>query len=264
MKLFGLIITLFAGFMFFACNQENENPIEEPINTVVEDPLSLSLEAYMDSVDNGNYHTLSSLSYNKEDGSAAEAQLLVDDSSRVVLMAERYITPESSSYQSNFIYFKGGQRVATKEYYEIGDMENGSFIERITYYVDGKPKVAKKREAEYEDELMYQEFQTTDAEFLSDDNINQIFNQEGPYATTFQGFIQSNEDGELYLLVGEDSPTGFTSAIMVQQLTPILKRLKESQMEFIGTPLKVEFENVADGQGYTFQLLTGIGFAEEK
>lgn len=255
---------LFIGlsvFMLQSCGEDNEQN-QEVIEQEIVDPVAISIEAYIDSVENTDYQVMNSLSYGKEDGSSAMAQVFVDDSSRAVKIAERYTTSKSSSYQSNYFYYKKGEKVATKQYFEEGEGEKAHFVELVTYYTNGKPTLAKRRQAEYEDELEYAEFQKAEPKELKEDNVNDIFNQVGPYSTTFQGFIQSQEDGTLYLIVGEDTPTGYTSALMVQQRVPIINRLLSDQLAYVGKELVVEFETLSDGTGYDFQLLTGIGIKE--
>lgn len=85
------------------------------------------------------------------------------------------------------------------------------------------------------------------------DRAMQVLNQEGPFSTTFQGFL---EDGPLtYIVVGGDGKEGYISALAVQFFDDQLGILKNSKKELIGTPLKVEFEKMINNQNFEYQVL---------
>ena len=81
----------------------------------------------------------------------------------------------------------------------------------------------------------------------------QVLNQEGEFATTFQGFI--SEEPYLYLIVGEDEPTGYTSSLVVQYVDQTIQKLQMNEKEMIGKGIQVGFETLSGTQGYEYQIL---------
>ena len=58
------------------------------------------------------------------------------------------------------------------------------------------------------------------------------------------------------LIVGEDNKEGYSSAMIVQQITPTIIELRAKEIEMLGTPLTVDFRTIVD-QG-TQQILLSV------
>jgi DNA-binding HxlR family transcriptional regulator len=67
--------------------------------------------------------------------------------------------------------------------------------------------------------------------------------------------------GLFYIEVGEGDPNGFSTNLLVQQLTPLVQDMINNPEKYKGKKVKVDFREMPDGQGFTFQALMGIEMA---
>ena len=195
-----------------------------------------------------------SLYYSREDGATMEVFISVNDKNEPVKIRESYSDSVSISLCSNTFYFKNGKKYISKELFEEGDGITGNFTERISYYdEEALPIQTLERKAEYEDKLEHEDYVVSAKHDCSTGRAFRVLNQEGEFATTFQGFIQ--EEPYLYLIVGEDEKIGFTSSLVVQYEDQTIQNLKAYEKEMIGKGIQVEFETLSGSQGYEYQIL---------
>ncbi|MCH2225272.1 MAG: hypothetical protein MK066_10935 [Crocinitomicaceae bacterium] len=238
-------------------NEENVNLPEINTETSEEMKMAEEFESYIAMLDfNDSLGIANSLFYTKGENESVEVVLFFNDSSELVKVVEKMTLPQSSSVQSNVFYLKEGKKYATKEYMEKVEGDSSYFVELRSYYDSNeKPIVTKKRSAMFEEMLEMESFQTIEPQDCSMDRALRCVNQEEEFATTFQGFVEL-ENGFLFLIVGEDSKEGYSSAMIVQQVTPTIMELRSKEIEMLGTPLIVDFRTVVD-QG-TQQILLSV------
>lgn len=219
-------------------------------------------EEYIAKVEADSLMSGNSLYYSREDGSTVEAEVFVNDSSVLVKMIEEYSTNASGSIATKIFYYKNDQKFVSKEFFEEGEGNEAYFVERVTYYSEGKPTVSKIRQASFEDQLSENVFMTVATIDCSDKRAFEVMNQKGEYESTFQGFVHA--DQLLYLIVGEDKKDGYSSTLVVQYITPTINRLLADEKGMLGTLLRVNFEIMKEGKGYEFQALMGVEIIEKK
>lgn len=247
-------------FVLIGCGSEEE-PIKEPAQTnnvpAASTEESVAYEDYVLSLDTMSLSSGKSLDYTKPDGSSIEVEVYVDDSSEVVKVIEKYVRPSVGSIESKWFYYKDGKKYVTKEFFEEGEGANSGFVERVTYYDEnGKAKVSKRRKAMYEDALVDEMFMMIDKYDCSDERAFKVLNQQGEFATTFQGFVQ--DEHLIYLVVGENKKDGYVSTLVVQQKGPSINKLLSNERSMLGTPLEVDFQKSIGDLGYEFQALLSI------
>jgi hypothetical protein len=253
--LIGVTITT---FFVASCGSSNNSKSADRSKNDVVAKANEEGEAYIASIDlNDSLNTANSLYYSRGEGQNiewTEVVMFLNDQSQVVKMIERIAKPGSSAVYSNHFYFKEGKKYATKQFFEESVGDSTYFVELLSYYdAAEKVKATKRRTAVYEDFLEpYMVAQNVDC---SVDRAYSIINQTGEFETTFQGFV--NMDGFQFLIVGENSKAGFSSAIIVQQLSPLIIELRDRERQMIGTPLRVEFQTIQEGGG-TEQILLGV------
>lgn len=90
-----------------------------------------------------------------------------------------------------------------------------------------------------------------------------VLRQEGPYATTFQGFVESGPYH--FLIVGENVPAnGYTASLSIQEDSPTLRYLRKEGKNALGKELSIQFEKYIDGQGYIMQILKSVALVERR
>ena len=251
------ITTLFVA----SCGSESDPKSEDRSkNDVVAQPNEEG-EAYMASIDlNDSLSTANSLYYSRGEGENiewTEVIMFINGQNQVVKMIERIAKPGSSAVYSNHFYFKDGKKFATKQFFEESTGGTTQFVELLSYY-DAKEKVkaTKRRTAEFEELLETVPYMVAQKVDCTVDRAYSIINQTGEFETTFQGFV--NMDGFQFLIVGENKKEGFSSAIIVQQLSPLILELRAREKQMLGTPLRVEFQTITEGGG-SEQILLSVG-----
>lgn len=195
-----------------------------------------------------------SLYYSREDGATMEVFISVNGDNQPVKIKELYSEKGSISLCSNTFYFKNGKKYISVELFEQGGGLAGYFKERVSYYNEKEAPIQTfERKATYEDQLEFEEYVVADEVDCSTDRAFRVLNQEGEFATTFQGFIK--EEPYLYLIVGEDEKIGFTSSLVVQYEDQTIQNLQANEKDMIGKGIQVEFETLSGSQGYEYQIL---------
>jgi len=258
MKLNLLIIGILA-IGLFSCGDSVEI-LEEVNSELIDQPNQeeIEFESIIEAIDNDE--TLregKSLFYSRDDGATEEVTLFVNDSNVTVKIYHEYTAPDALSLSSNTYHFSEGVMIASKELFEEGTIEEGHFVEQKTYYnKDEKPIVTKRRVAPYENNLEFEQFSIVKKQAVSYQKPLDILNQKGEFETTFQGFIE--EEPYLYMIVGENIPKGYYSSVVVQLMTPLIKKMQNNELEMKGTQLSIDFETLSGDQGYVYQILLGV------
>lgn len=254
-----IIITLTVFFVASCASSNNEKSDPDAKQDVVA-RANVEGEEYLNYLDNNDsLNTANSLYYSKTINGEVEwteVIMTLDDSSRILKMVERIALPGKEAVYSNHFYYKDGAKYATKQFFEESVGDSSYFVELMSYYdKNGKVKATKRRTAIYEDLLDQEQYMVTQNKNCDDARAFRMINQQGEFQTTFQGFVDM--DGFKFLVVGENKKDGFVSALIVQQMTPLVIELRNKTKEMIGTPLVVNFQTVHEGGG-SEQILLAV------
>lgn len=195
-----------------------------------------------------------SLAYMNNAQSKEEVFAYLDKKKNIIKMEQKFYNAKTKNWGTNFFYLEDGHKFASLERILDYEGHDGQFIERWSFY-DNEQKVVftKERMAEYEDEIQNQEFKAVKPHDCSIVQAGLALNQQGPFETTFQGFIA---DGPAdYLIVGGPGEDDYTSTLLVQFEDDQIHYLKKNERKMIGAPLKVQFEKMVDERNFEFQVL---------
>ena len=240
---------------------KNEKP---PKELGLDDEQSGEFEDYIALVENNDSLVMASTMYfAKESGESYQVYLSLDSASNVIKSEEQYTRPEiGGSILHNVHYFRNGRRIASKEIYNEGEGENEMFFERVTYYDENEePIISKRRSARFEDYLENEMFDVIEPVNVPMDRLQRALSNEGEFNTKFMGII--SQAGLFYIQVGEGKKDGFTTTLVVQQVTPLIQDMINNPDKYKGKEVDVDFREMPDGQGYTFQALLGIKMADK-
>ncbi len=254
----------FLLFVIILTSCNTEDSVQQKDNTNVDTKEDLNsvyspskeaqlLDEYVLQIDtNKTWRRGESLFYTKDDGHSNQVAVVIDDSNYIVKIEEEYTLPNSPCVLRNVFYFKNAKMVVSKEYFEKGDR----FVEQVVYYNNEKPFDAKRRDAPYEEELEYVDFYKTTPKKVSYQKAIRLLNAKEEFETNFQEFIE--DEGTLYMIVGENKPNGYYSSIVLQSIPPIIAKLRKDPKGMKGFPLSVTTEKVKVPQGYEYQVLVSV------
>lgn len=237
----------------------NEEQPEELIGSE-DDGRGAAYEAFMNAIDTTAQLEASTLYYSKPNGESYQVYLLLDEESNINRMEARYTKEGSSSVLRTFFYYKEGVKHATHEFYTEGVAPNEQFKERISYYDEkGVPIITKIRSAQFEEALENELFRIVDPFDCSDARAYQAIENQGEFETTFLSTL--SRDGVIYLNVGDSKQNGFTSSLVVQEITPLVQQMIHNPDAYEGKEVSIKFSELPDGSGFTFQALHAIQLA---
>ena len=258
---FSLFLSLFALISCKSNDSETKNP-KDSIESTVPDNVEISYEEYAAEINaDDSLLIANSMFYTNEAGESVKVILFfrqVGDSSELVKMQELMVKDPSGVISTNEFYYKAGKKTISRQFFPESEGDSLYFVELSSFYNnDEKVLITKRRTSPWE-ELLHQETYTKVAnKACRDDRAFSVVNQEGNFETTFQGFVDMNP--YLYLLVGENKKEGYTSALIVQSRTNVVRQLQANESEMIGTPLVVNFDVIQEGPSEQ-QILLGVDF----
>lgn len=263
MKFKFLFSAIILATLMSACSDSDSQVLETKNDKkanqgITDDGRGGEFEDYIATVDvNDSLITANTLYYAKPSGESYQVYLKLDNESNLVRMQETYTTASSGSILNTYYYYRDGMKVATKEFYLTGEGESEMFNERVSYYNEKEEAIiTKMRTARFEEYLENETFKIIDPVDCSDKKAKRALTRGGEFATNFVGVIK--QDAINYIIVGEGVEGGFTTSLVVQQFTPLIVQMLANPDKFKGEPMDIEFQEVPDGQGFTFQSLISL------
>jgi len=206
---------------------------------------------------------IESLLYYKEDMSSMFAVAYLDQNKLITKIEQESVDGVTGYKTLLSFYSKDGIRFASQFSTVKGSGENAYFSQERTFYSpQGLPTLTKERKSTYEIHIDNEPFYASDTVRHSDQNAFLILKQQGPYATTFQGFVESGAFH--FLVVGENTTNGYSASLSIQEDSPTLNYLRKAGEKALGLPLHVDFEHYKAPTGYTMQLLRSVSVVKEE
>lgn len=253
-----LVLSAFSAIVCFSsCNSSTEKEAAKKEN-LSQFKDEKATDEKINAIDNNqDLALLQSLAYNDNLGSQTQAIAYLDKNQNEVKIEENYSDAKSGNYGTKTFYIENGKKFASKEVYFDNQRKKPMFIESVSFYDNsGKVIYTKERSSDFEVDLEQIPFQPAKLRDLSIDRTMRIINMEGEFETTFQGFV---EDANLkYVLVGDDSPEGFVTSLVVQFEDATIKKLMNNEKEMLGTPLDVQYQAAMDENEMKFQILLSL------
>lgn len=205
----------------------------------------------------------SSLNYQKSDGEGIEVHGLMDRDNKIHIVEEVYSEGNGKTHGTRYYYLnRNGKPFVTHELIDEIVGEQATFVDRVSYYdVSGKVVKTKERRAPYQDEIEQVSYKPVGLKAISIDRAWRALNSKQEFETTFQGFVQ--QDVMSYLIVGENKPDGYTSALRLDYKDQLIQVLYSNPDMYMGEPVEVNFQ-VHEDRGLTFQIYAGGKFVNEK
>jgi hypothetical protein len=207
---------------------------------------------------------IESLIYYKEDGSSISAVAYLDSNQFITKIFEDYLEAKSGNRIKTSFYFNNEIQFASKRESIVSNGKDEHFSEVLTFYDSlGNAILSKERISEHEENVLNKKFKKINISIHDNNNSYKILRQEGPYETTFQGFVESGQ--YQFLIVGERNvENGYFSSLSIQKDSPTLRYLRKEGKNALGRELKIDFERYNDRMGYTMIILKNVELVERK
>jgi len=213
----------------------------------------------MDSINNnGNLLEGSSLQYSDQNGTLFSSNVLSDAANRIYKL-EMEISEALETTKSSF-YFKNGKKIVSSKIVSHYGEEVADYLKVISFYTDsGKVIYTGRAKSDNLDSLESVRYSSDELQVHEFDFAWNMINQTGPFETTFLGTVFSEQIEKNFLIVGPKDGS-YTSTLAISEETEVIKKLKSNVQKYKGTPLTIEFENITEQSGLTFQALVNVAF----
>ncbi|MBT5931873.1 MAG: hypothetical protein HOH34_00890 [Flavobacteriales bacterium] len=258
MKYF-LILFLFSLFIT-ACNQNEikeeyinqENVSISKNSDYPEDSLFFAL---MNSIDNdSSLFIASSLNYTSNDGSTISGSALIDGNNMIHQLTS---IDNDTLHETTFDYYylNSKKRVSTELIYDY--QKDSNYYHQIISFYDTSGTCIYTGFKYFEDLNLSSERTYLKADYfkeMGDQPALSIIQQQGSFETNFRGFFALEAYNLEFIKVGGNDGL-YSSMLAISKESPLIKKIRNNRERYIGRPLIIEFTNVEESDGFSYQLL---------
>ena len=90
----------------------------------------------------------------------------------------------------------------------------------------------------------------------------EILYQTGRFQTRYLSFMDAQ--GKEFIVVGSTGTDAYFSVLAIQPEIKAIKQIQQDSKKFVNKLLRVEFTEITEANGFTFQGLLNAEFIEEK
>lgn len=256
-------IGLFMMVLLFAC-QENDKQINEPIIDHLGNQFTQSfdgLEAflnYQEKIENKkDLLKLSSLLYTEKNGNTYQSVAFLEKNSDIAkaqLIATN--TEKGQQIQYTFYFLKGVLSMAEVNFNQVSK----NFIYRIFFNAEQSPiatYIHRIVDAEQATEIhnvpcKNQPWLNQKIE-KSIKQLSDMQNQEGDFSLYFTGFNEAYN--KQFIEFGNEN---FSTNLAFIPQEELVQRIKKSPQSYHSTLFQIQFEEITEASGFSYQLLTDI------
>ena len=202
---------------------------------------------------NSDLFEAKSLSYLDNDGKIESVTALIDSTYQFSKLTH-YLTDTDGRQVETHFYFKGNQlfsSVQTIRRYT----EKTTFVREVKTYYNPESFVVytAERKVSGENDIAKSSYSETVKCVHDPTKALQIINQNEKFQTNFLGFNESR--GKIFLIIGTEF---YNSSVVVPAYQGVLETLKNNEKKYLNKPLKIEFKEVTELDGFSYQALLDI------
>lgn len=214
--------------------------------------------AKIDALPEENMPYLSSLHYSN-DMEDLQVRAYIQDSS-VVKIVEIYNYKPKGIFGRRSYYIGENGLVFVRQIQQEPYQDSSAIMhEIISYYKKGEVIKSANRFADFEEDLVLEQFSKCPNTTMPFDDVNKMMNREGRFTTNFLGFIQSGNF--TFLWIGENDKAGLTTTLLIDLQDQFIAALIKNPEKYKGRHIDVNFEH-STMQGITYQMYRGGMFVE--
>jgi hypothetical protein len=165
-----------------------------------------------------------------------------------------YLTETDGRQVETHFYFRGSQLFSSVQTVKRF-IKNTTFVREVKTYYNSENVVVytAERKASGENNITKSSYSEAEKRIHDPRKALDIINQNGKFQTNFLGFNESRD--KIFLIVGTDR---YTSSVVIPSYQGILKNLKNNENKYLNIPLKIEFKEVTELDGFSYQALLDI------
>ena len=213
-----------------------------------------SYEKQIQTIDlNKNLFEAKSLSYIDNDGNLESVTAMIDSTYQFSKLIH-YLTETDGLQVETHFYFRGSQLFTSIQTIKRFTGKTTFTREVKTYYNSENVVVyTAERKASGENDIIKSSYSDAKKRVHDPRKALDIINQNGKFQTNFLGFKETRD--KIFLIVGTDR---YTSSVVIPFYQGILKKLKNNENKYLNKPLKIEFKEVTELDGFSYQALLDI------
>jgi gamma-glutamylcyclotransferase (GGCT)/AIG2-like uncharacterized protein YtfP len=194
-----------------------------------------------------------SLSYIDNDGNIESVTALIDSTYQFSKLIH-YLTETDGRQVETHFYFKGSQLFSSLRIIRRYT-EKTAFSREVKTYYNAQNVVVytAERKTSGENDITKAAYSEADKKVHNPTKALEIINQTGKFQTNFLGFNEARD--KIFMVVGTKD---YTSSVVIGSYIGVLKTLKTNENNYLNRPLKIEFEEVTELDGFTYQALLDI------
>lgn len=194
-----------------------------------------------------------SLSYMDNDGNIESVTALIDSTYQFSKLTH-YLTETDGHQVETHLYFKGNQLFSSVQ--TIGRYSKKTiFVREVKTYYNSESAVVYTavRKASGENDVTKSSYLKATKRSHDTSRALEIINQKGKFQTNFLGFNEAND--KVFLIIGTDY---YNSSVVIPSYQGDLKELRLNEKRYLNKPLKIEFKEVSELDGFSYQALLDI------
>lgn len=201
----------------------------------------------------------SSLNYANDLGISKKISGFGNQNGDIIKLQQETTYPSGQAETISYYFGPNGMICANRHFVHFA--EKTSFCMDTKSYFDKNGAVIYtcKRQSDNEEKLLQLPFTSTEKKAFSVLNAMEILNQKGKYETRLQGFMEA--ESKQFIIVGTKY---YNSAIAYDPENKLIKELNNKGESALQTLLKVNFTEVRESNGFTYQGLLEIKIVPEK
>lgn len=213
-----------------------------------------SYENQIQSIDSDkNLFEAKSLSYIDNDGNIESVTAMIDSTYQFSKLIH-YLTETDGRQVETHFYFKGSQLFSSVQTIKRF-IQNTTFVREVKTYYNSKSIVVytAERKASAENDITKSSYSEAKKRVHDPRKAMDIINQNDKFQTNFLGFNEARD--KIFLIIGTDY---YSSSVVIPSFQGILKTLKNNESKYLNKPLKIEFKEVTELDGFSYQALLDI------
>jgi hypothetical protein len=268
MNIKNLIYIIVATITLFACQTRNESlldpntgaPISKKPGGAFGNEAQYENEMKRINAD-PSLLQIRSLTYSNDNGESQSVNGLIDENGEILKLSQEYSDAKGTTIAIH-CYFKNKKLISAINK-TIVSAEKKSFCREIKSYYGENEKVVYSCSRKAKSELGIEKIN-----FIADKKYNfgyaeamEILKQTGRFETRFLSFM--NAAGKEFIVVGTSGKDAYFSVLAIQPDIKAIQLIQADEKKYVNKLLKVEFTEVTEADGFTFQGLLNAEIIEK-
>ena len=268
MNIKNLIYIIVATITLFACQTRNDSlldpntgaPISKKPGGAFGNEAQYENEMKRINVD-PSLLQIRSLTYSNDNGETQSVNGLIDENGEILKLSQEYADAKGTTIAIH-CYFKNKKLISAINK-TVVSAEKKSFCREIKSYYGENEKVVYSCSRKAKSELGIEKIN-----FIADKKYNfgyaeamEILKQTGRFETRFLSFM--NAAGKEFIVVGTSGKDAYFSVLAIQPDIKAIQLIQADEKKYVNKLLKVEFTEVTEADGFTFQGLLNAEILEK-